>query len=263
MVRTDDLLVEQRGPILIVTINRPSVRNALDLPTCTAMAEALDELDARPDLAVGILTGAGSQFSSGLDLKAFLATGQLAEVPDRGLGFTRTPPRKPLIAAVEGMALAGGFELALACDLIVAAEDANFGLPEVKRGLVAGSGGLLRLPHRIPLAVAMDYALTGRLMPALVAHQWGLVSRLTGSGTALEAAVELATEIAANSPLALQVTKELIGRAGFPSASDTARQDELLQMVVDSEDAREGASAFAEKRIPVWKTTQNRGLNDQ
>jgi len=220
------------------------------------MAEALDDLDASPDLALGILTGAAGHFSSGMDLKAFLVTGKNPEVPGRGLGFTRTPPRKPLIAAVEGMALAGGFELALACDLIVAAEDANFGLPEVKRGLVAGSGGLLRLPQRVPLHVAMDYALTGRLMPAPVAHQWGLVSRITAKGAALDAALELAAEIAANSPLALRLTKALIGRAGSPGAADTVWQDELLRMVVNSDDAREGAAAFSEKRTPVWKTTR-------
>lgn len=254
MAGTNDLLVERRGPILVITINRPKVRNALDLPTVTAMAEALDELDAAPGIALGVITGAGGHFSSGMDLKAFLATGKRPEVPGRGLGFTRTPPRKPLIAAVEGMALAGGFELALTCDLIVAAEDANFGLPEVKRGLIAGSGGLLRLPQRLPLSVAMDYSLTGRLMPAPVAHQWGLVARLAKSGAALDAALELATEIAANSPLALQVTKQIIGWAGNPSAEQTAMQDELLEMIVESEDAREGASAFAEKRPPVWKT---------
>lgn len=246
------VLVEDRGAVRVITINRPAVRNALDLPTATLLAEAVGELDATAGIAVGILTGAGGHFCAGMDLKAFLATGQRPEVPGHGLGFTRTPPRKPLIAAVEGAALAGGFELVLACDLVVAADDATFGFPEVARGLIAGAGGLLRLPTRLPRAVAMEYSLTGRRMPAEVADRWGLTSRLVPAGTALEAALVLAAEIANNAPLALRATKELVNRGSDLSESDVARQDELLELVVSSADAREGAAAFAEKRSPIW-----------
>ena len=240
--------------MLVITISRPDVRNALDLPTVTALAAAVDEMDARPDISVGVITGAGGHFSSGMDLKAFLATGLRPEVPGRGLGFTRTPPRKPLIAAVEGFALAGGFELVLTCDLVVASEEAVFGFTEAKRGLIAGSGGLLRLPQRLPVNVAMEFALTGRMMPAQVAYQWGLVNELVPAGTACSAALLLAQEIAANAPLSLVVTKELISRGAHPDEQATARQDELLGLIVASEDAREGAAAFAEKRTPVWNT---------
>lgn len=250
----DVVLIEDRGAVRVITINRPEVRNALDLRTATALAGALDELDARADLSVGVLAGAGGNFSSGMDLKAFLTTGQRPEVTGRGLGFTRTPPRKPLIAAVEGTALAGGFELVLACDLVVAADDASFGLPEVSRGLIAGAGGLLRLPTRLPRAVAMEYALTGRRIPSEVARQWGLVNRITPPGAALAGAIELAEEVARNAPLALQATKELVARVGDPDVAAVARQDELVELVVASDDAREGARAFSEKRPPVWSS---------
>lgn len=252
MSQGDGVIVESNGSVLVITIDRPQVRNALDLPTVTALAAAIDELDARPEIAVGVLTGAGGHFSSGMDLKAFLATGQRPEVPGRGLGFTRTPPRKPLIAAVEGFALAGGFELVLTCDLVVSSDEAVFGFTEVKRGLIAGSGGLLRLPLRIPVGIAMEYALTGRTMPASVAHQWGLVNQLVPAGAALPAALDLAQEIAANAPLSLVVTKELISRGAHPDDLATARQDELLELIVASDDAKEGAAAFAEKRPPIW-----------
>lgn len=246
------VLVQDRGAVRVITMKRPAARNALDLPTATLLAEAIAGLDETPGLAVGVLTGAGGHFCAGMDLKAFLATGQRPEVPGHGLGFTRTPPQTPLIAAVEGAALAGGFELVLACDLVVAAENATFGFPEVARGLIAGAGGLLRLPSRVPRAVAMEYALTGRRMTAEVADRWGLISRVVPAGTALEEALGLASEIAANAPLALRATKELVNRAGDPSVLDVARQDELLELVMASPDAHEGAAAFAEKRPPVW-----------
>lgn len=253
MTSGDAVLVETRGNVLVITINRSDVRNALDLPTVTLLAAAIDELDSRPDISVGVLSGAGGHFSAGMDLKAFLATGQRPEVPGRGLGFTRTPPRKPLIAAVEGYALAGGFELVLACDLVIASQEAIFGFPEVKRGLIAGSGGLLRLPQRMPVAIALEYSLTGGPLPAEVAHQWGLVNRLTAPGHALDSALELAMEIAANAPLSLAATKELVTRGAHPDEFAVARQDELLEVIVDSADAREGAAAFAEKRPPIWE----------
>lgn len=247
--------VEDRGAVRVVTIDRPAVRNALDRPTALALSDAVDGLDAAPALSVGILTGAGGHFCSGMDLKAFLATGQRPEVPGRGFGFTRRPPRKPLIAAVEGSALAGGFELVLACDLVVASKEARFGLPEVTRGLIAGSGGLLRLPSRMPRSVAMLHALTGRPLTAQAAEQWGLVNLLVEPGAALAAALELADEIAELAPLALQATKELVNRTADLDPDDVTRQDELLEIVAASDDAREGAAAFAERRRPVW----NRG----
>lgn len=241
------------GATLVVTINRPEARNALNRAASEAIASALDRLDAEPALAVGILTGAGGHFCSGMDLKAFLK-GERVELEGRGLaGLVERPPRKPLIAAVEGYALAGGCEIALACDLIVAAEDAQFGLPEVKRGLIAGSGGLLRLPTKIPRQIAMEYALTGRMMSAAEARQWGLVNRLTPRGGALAAARELAAEIAGNGPLAVAMTKKVIEEApGWAADQTWPRQKDILERVIASHDAREGALAFAEKRAPRW-----------
>jgi enoyl-CoA hydratase len=245
--------VQRHGAVLVVSIDRPAVRNAIDRATSEALACAMDELDADPTLAVGILTGAGGHFCTGMDLKAFLR-GERVELPGRGLaGIAQTPPSKPLIAAVEGYALAGGCEIALACDLIVASESAQFGIPEVKRGLIAGSGGLLRLPRRIPPQIAMELALTGDLLPATEARQWGLVNRLAPVGQALQAALELAERIAANGPLAVRMAKQVINDApGWPADQVWARQNALLEQVITSQDAREGALAFAEKRAPRW-----------
>jgi enoyl-CoA hydratase len=188
-----------------------------------------------------------------MDLKAFLR-GERVELEGRGLaGLVERPPRKPLIAAVEGYALAGGFEIALACDLIVAADNAQFGIPEVRRGLIAGSGGLLRLPQKMPRQIAMEYALTGRMMSAEKAHQWGLVNRLVAPGGALAGARALASEIAANGPLAVAMTKAIIDEApSWPEGEIWSRQKVYIERVIASNDAREGALAFAEKRAPVW-----------
>ena len=250
---TASVTVAREGAVLVVTIDRPQARNAIDRATSEAIAAAMDQLDADASLTLGILTGAGGHFCSGMDLKAFLR-GERVELPGRGLaGIVETPPRKPLIAAVEGYALAGGCEIALACDLIVAAEDAQFGIPEVRRGLMAGSGGLIRLPQRIPRQIALEYALTGAMMPATEARQWGLVNRLTAPGQALEGALALARTIAANGPLAVQVSKQVMAQAGtWPADEVWARQRVLLEQVLASQDAREGALAFAEKRAPVW-----------
>ena len=250
----EKVLVAREGAILIVTINRPERRNAIDRETSLALAEAMDRLDADPDLSLAILTGLGAHFCAGMDLKAFVA-GERVELPGRGLaGLTQKPPAKPLIAAVEGYALAGGFEVALACDLIVASESAQFGLPEAKRGLIAGSGGLVRLPERMPRQIAMECALTGRMITSEEAERWGLINRLCAPGTALETARQLANEIAQNAPLSLTASKEIIRGAGRWSEEDLwERQNEILERVITSEDAREGAKAFAEKRAPVWK----------
>ena len=245
--------VEREGQVLVVTISRPEMRNAIDRATSEAMAEAMDQLDSDSSLSVGILTGAGAHFCSGMDLKAFLR-GERVELPGRGLGgIIETPPKKPLIAAVEGFALAGGFEIALACDLIVAADNAQFGLPEVKRGLMAGSGGLLRLPQRIPRQIAMQYALTGDMMSAAQAHQWGLVNQLTVPGAALQAALELARKIASNAPLAVSISKQVVAEAlHWPADERWQRQNTLLETIIHSNDAKEGAAAFRDKRPPVW-----------
>lgn len=247
------VLTEQDGAILTVTINRPDRRNAIDRATSEAIAAAMDDFDADAGLSIAILNGAGDHFCAGMDLKAFLE-GERVELPGRGLaGIIETPPRKPVIAAVEGYALAGGFEIALACDLIVASETAQFGLPEAKRGLIAGSGGLVRLPERMPRQIAMECALTGRMIPASEAERWGLVNRLCPAGEALYAARTMAAEIATNAPLALAATKHVVaGCNRWSEAELWARQNEILETVINSEDAREGAAAFAEKRAPHW-----------
>lgn len=246
--------VEQADATLIVSIDRPRQRNAVNREVSLAIAEALDRLDQQADLRVGILTGRGGHFCAGMDLRAFL-DGERPELEHRGFGgLTEAPPRKPLIAAVEGYALAGGCELALACDLIVAAQDAWFGLPEVTRGLVAGSGGLVRLPRRIPPAIALEYALTGERMDATTAHRWGLVNRLTPSGGALEGALSLAQSIAANAPLSVAMSKRIMRESPEWRDEDLwSRQRPLVESVLATEDAREGAQAFAEKRAPRWR----------
>jgi len=245
--------LERDGHVLVITICRPEMRNAIDRATSEAIAQAMDELDGDNKLTVGILTGAGAHFCSGMDLKAFLR-GERVELPGRGLaGIIETPPRKPVIAAVEGYALAGGFEIALACDLMVAADNAQFGLPEVKRGLMAGSGGLMRLPERIPRQIAMQYALTGEMMSAVEARQWGLVNQLTAPGEALAAAKAMAHQIAANAPLSVQISKQVVAEAfHWPAHERWQRQNALLETIIHSKDAQEGARAFSEKRPPVW-----------
>jgi enoyl-CoA hydratase len=251
---SDEVLLEQRGAVLIVTINRPAVRNAINLATAEALASAMDLLDGRGDLAVGILTGAGSSFCAGMDLKAFLA-GERPSVAGRGFaGLVERPPEKPLIASVEGAAVAGGFEIVLACDLIVAAENAFFGLPEVRRGLVAAGGGLLRLPSRIPYHVAMEWSLTGANVPASAAMAVGLVNRVTPAGDALAGALELASVLGANGPLALRASKRIVATSpDWPLGEAFDRQREIAEPVRSSLDAREGAIAFTEKRAPVWR----------
>lgn len=250
----DEVLTERRRSVLVVTINRPRARNALDRAVAERVAAAADELDGDDALQVGVLTGAGGTFSAGMDLKAFLR-GESPSIEGRGLcGITQTPPRKPMIAAVEGWALAGGFELVLACDLVVAAETARFGVPEVKRSLVAAAGGALLLPRRIPANVAMEMLLTGDPLDARRAAAVGLVNRLTPEGGALDGALALAATVAANGPLALAATKAVVrGSADWTTAEGWAHQAELIGPVFASEDAREGATAFAEKRPPVWR----------
>jgi enoyl-CoA hydratase len=248
------VLTEVRGRVLLITINRPDQRNAVNAAVAEGIAAALDQLDAEPELSLGVLTGAGKGFSAGMDLKAFV-TGERPYAGDRGFaGITQRAAAKPLIAAIEGFAVAGGLEIALSCDLIVAAHGARLGIPEVKRSLVAAGGALLRLPRILPRTVAMELALTGEPIDAERAHELGLVNRLAESGEALSVALELAETIAANGPLALAATKRIMTEAvDWPDAEFFARQGEITAPVMSSEDAREGATAFAEKRPPVWR----------
>jgi enoyl-CoA hydratase len=247
--------VDYLAGIQIITINRPEAKNAINLDTAAEMSVAFEELDAREDIQIGILTGAGGTFSSGMDLKDFARTGKRSVVEGKGFaGLNEAPPKKPLIAAVEGYALAGGCEMMLACDLVVAANNARFGLPEVKRGLVPGSGGLLRLPRQIPYHIAMEVVLTGDMFSAERAHQYGLINVLAEPGQALASAVELAKKICENGPLAIQTAKRIINEGlDWPGDQMFEIQRPKMAHIFTSEDAREGATAFAEKRKPVWK----------
>ena len=250
---TPELLIERQDGVLVLTFNRPEAKNAMTLAISKAMAEALDLLDSDDTLRVAVVTGAGGTFCSGMDLKGFLR-GERPSVPGRGFGgMTIRSPRKPLVAAVEGYALAGGFEAMLACDLIVASKTAKFGLPEVKRGLVASAGGLMRLPGRIPYHVAMQYALTGEMMNAERAYALGLVNELVEPGEALAGALRLAQAVTANGPLAVQASKQIIQQArDWTEAEMWDRQNPIATPVFASDDAKEGSRAFAEKRAPVW-----------
>ena len=248
------VLTERRERTLVITINRPEQRNAVNAAVAEGIARALDELDATDELSLGIVSGAGKGFCAGMDLKAFV-TGERPWYGDRGFaGITRRAAAKPLIAAIEGFAVAGGLEVALACDLIVAARGAKLGIPEVKRSLVAAGGGLLRLPRVLPRNIAIELALTGDPMLAERGYELGLVNRLAEPGGALDAALELAAQITPNAPLALVASKRIMAESiDWPDAEFFDRQEAISGPVFDSEDAREGATAFAEKRAPVWK----------
>jgi enoyl-CoA hydratase len=248
------VLSERHERVLLITINRPDQRNAVNAAVANGMAAALDELDADPELTLGIITGAGKGFCAGMDLKAFVA-GEVPYAGDRGFaGITRRSAEKPLIAAVEGFAVAGGLEVALACDLLVAAKGAKLGIPEAKRSLVAAGGALLRLPRVLPRNLAMELALTGDPITAERGHELGLVNRLAEPGEAVAAALELAGEITVNGPLALTASKKVLNESvDWSDAEFWDRQGEIVGPVMGSEDAREGATAFAEKRPPVWK----------
>ena len=249
-----EVLVEYDDGLVVITINRPSQRNAVNRAVSYGVCAAMDELDSNPALHVGILTGAGGTFCSGMDLKAFLR-GEVTRVEGRGiLGIAMTPPKKPVIAAVEGYCLAGGFEAMLACDLVVASRTARFGLPEAKRGLAAAAGGLLRLPRLIPQRIAMEMALTGDMMGADRLYAHGLINELTDEGAALPAARALARRILANAPLSLAASKRVITeQQDWPIAEMFTRQSAITAPVLASADAHEGAAAFAEKRPPAWQ----------
>jgi enoyl-CoA hydratase len=251
---SDEVLLERRGPVLLITLNRPDARNAVNAALAAQLAAALEELDADDELRVGVLSGAGKGFSAGMDLKAFVK-GESPHVEGRGFaGITRKAAEKPLIAAIEGFAVAGGLEIALSCDLIVAARDARLGIAEVKRGLVAAAGALFRLPQRIPYTAAMELALTGDFIDGQRAYELGLINRATEPGQALDTALELAEAVGQNAPLALIASKKIVSQAnGWDEAEAWKHSDEIAGPVMVSEDAREGATAFAEKRPPEWK----------
>ena len=251
---SDEVLVDVADGIMTVTLNRPEAKNAANKALAEGVAAAMDELDSNDDIRVAILTGAGGTFCSGMDLKAFVS-GETPTVEGRGFGgLTEQPPAKPLIAAVEGYALAGGLELMISCDLIVAADNAKFGIPEVKRGLAAAAGGLVRLPRQVPPRLAMELALTGDFISAERAAEMGLINRVVPAGTALEAARELAATICANGPLAVKVSKQVVTESAEWSADEVwQKQQALVMPIFTSEDAIEGATAFAEKRAPNWK----------
>ncbi len=250
---SEEVLVTVREGVIEVTINRPEARNAMNKAAAEAISAAMDRLDAEPDLRCAILTGAGGTFCSGMDLKGWLK-GEHPVAGDRGFGgLTDWTPNKPVIAAVDGYALAGGMELALACDMIVASRGAKFGIPEAKRGLVAAGGGVVQLPRLLPRPLAMELALTGDPITAERAYDLGLVNMLT-DGPAIDGARELAARVAANGPLALIAAKGVIRDSWlWPDDQVNALQAPYVAHVFNSEDGREGASAFAEKRKPVWK----------
>jgi enoyl-CoA hydratase len=248
----DEVLTEARGRVLLITLNRPDAMNAVNTELAEGLLAATDQLDGDPDLTVGVLTGAGRGFSAGMDLKAFAASG-----PPRGFDrFLRDGTAKPLIAAVERFALAGGLEIALTCDLIVASRGAKLGIPEVGVGLLAAGGGLLRLPRRLPYGVALELALTGDPMTAEQAAGYGLVARLAEPGAAVEVAMELAERIARNAPLAVAASKHVMRETqGRTESEFWEMQAPILAEVFTSHDAQEGARAFAEKRSPKWTST--------
>ena len=253
MSEAAEVLTEVIGNVLVVTLNRPEAKNAMNKNAAELISAAMDRLDAEPELRVAVLTGAGGTFCSGMDLKGFLR-GETPSIPGRGFGgLSQWTPAKPVIAAVEGYALAGGMELAMACDLIVAAASAKFGIPEAKRGLVAAGGGVLVLPRQVPPRIAMELALTGDFITAQRAYELGFINRVV-EGSVLDAALELAARIADNGPLALAASKQVI-RTSHNWADDTMWQNQMniVGPVFVSADAREGATAFAEKRKPNWQ----------
>ncbi|MCL4745610.1 MAG: crotonase/enoyl-CoA hydratase family protein [Burkholderiaceae bacterium] len=250
---TNEVLVEHEDGMVIITINRPQARNAVNRAVSYGVCEAIDEMERRDDLRLAILTGAGGNFCAGMDLKAF-ARGEVTRVEGRGiLGIAMTPPSKPLIAAVEGYALAGGFESALVCDLLVASRTAMFGLPEAKRGLAAAAGGLLRLPRLVAQRIAMEMALTGEMVSAERLERYGLINSLVEPGQALAEAKRLARLILANAPMSVAASKRVIvEQRDWPISEMFARQEVITGPVLRSNDALEGARAFAERRTPRW-----------
>ncbi len=250
----DEVLSERRGHVEILTINRPEARNAINRATAVALGDALDRAEADNDVWVVVLTAAGDKaFSAGMDLKAF-AAGEFP-ITEQGFGgLTKRDFSKPLIAAANGSALAGGFEMMISCDMVVAADHARFGIPEASRGLVAGAGGLIRLPKLVPIAIAYEMALTAEPIDAARAYELGLVNRVVPGNQVLDEALALAERIAKNAPLAVRTSKDVMRRASdLTEAEAWAASDKAFGMIGQSADAMEGAVAFAEKRTPNWQ----------
>lgn len=253
MSEQSEVLTEVDGGVLIVTINRPDAKNAMNKAAAEGISAAMDRLEGESDLRCAILTGAGGTFCSGMDLKGFLR-GESPSIEGRGFGgLSQWTPKKPIIAAVDGYALAGGMELALSCDLIVANSGAKFGIPEAKRGLAAAAGGLIKLPRQIPPRIAMELALTGDFIDAQRAYELGFINRIV-DGPAIAGAKELAARIAENGPLALIASKAIVRDSHtWSDAEMWEKQAAYIAPVFTSQDAREGAAAFAEKRKPNWQ----------
>jgi enoyl-CoA hydratase len=253
----DEVLRERRGNVEILTINRPDARNAINGAVSRAMSSIMDELTRDADCWVVVITGAGDKaFSAGMDLKAF-SSGEGGDIIGASGGFAGISQRefpKPIIAAVNGSALAGGFEIMLSCDLVVAAEHATFGIPEAKRGLIAGAGGLIRMPKRLPMAIALELAMTGDPIDAPRALALGLVNRVVPGASLIDETLELAGRIAANAPLAVRHSKDVMKRsADVSEAEGWSINDAAVGVVFSSADAMEGPIAFAEKRPPNWQ----------
>ena len=249
---SNDVLTEVRDGVLVITLNRPEQRNAINGGIASGLHQALNRLDSDDSLRVAILTGAGGGFCAGMDLKAF-TSGENVD-PEFFRWMQDKPPRKPTIAAIEGFAVAGGFEMAISCDLIVASETAKLGIPEVKRGLVAAGGALIKLPSQASMRIAMEMALIGDNYSAQRMYELGIINRAVPEGTALQAALEMAAKISANGPLAVAATKQVLMEVGdWPKAEVQERQKAIVDPVFASEDAIEGATAFAQKRAPQWK----------
>ncbi len=246
------VLTERRGRVLLITLNRPEAMNAINGALSHGLVTAVEELDGDAGLTAGVLTGAGRGFCAGMDLKAFSRGEDIGPL----MQFVRTGTRKPLIGAIEGFALAGGLELALTCDLLVAARGAKLGIPEVSVGLFAAAGGLLRLPSRVGYGKAMEMAITADPITAEEAFQYGLVVRLAEPGAAVTTAMELAERVARNAPLAVAASKQLVAKA--PGATEDEfweLQKQHYASVFGSNDSKEGPRAFAEKRPPEWTGT--------
>ncbi len=251
---SDEVLVSVEDGVMLIMLNRPKAKNSVNLAVAKGVAAAMDELDSNDSIRCAIITGADNTFCAGMDLKAFV-TGEMPVIPGRGFaGLVEAPPKKPLIAAVEGYALAGGFEIAITCDLVVAASNAKFGIPEVKRGLAAAAGGLMRLPRQIPSRIAKEMALTGEFIDAARGYELGLINRVVEPGSALEGAKAMAKLIAANGPLAVIKSKQVIDESqDWTNENMYTKQTEVVNAVFTSHDAIEGATAFAEKRAPNWQ----------
>lgn len=247
---------EQRGGIAVITINRPEARNAINGDVAAGIEEAIDKLEADESIWLGILTGVPPVFCAGADLKAINSgnAGGLSTKKGGFAGFVQRERTKPVIAAVDGPALAGGTEIVLAADLVVASTTATFGIPEVKRSLVAAAGGLFRMGRKIPLNVTMELALTGDPIDASRAHHFGLVNRLVEPGQALDAALELADQITANAPIAVRESRKVVLEATMADDEVGWKMSaEGMAKAMASEDLSEGLTAFIEKRPPVWK----------